>query len=59
MLLSPSFFLRAKLMCENLREYCEKWCCSGSHKQLKTLFKDHMVRLLKIISLYIYEDLGS
>ena len=26
------------------------------HKQFKTLFKDHMVRL-KIISLYIYKDL--
>ena len=34
----------------------EKRCCSGSHKQCKTLLKDHMVRL-KIISLYIYKDL--
>ena len=43
-------------MCKNYRDICEKRCCSGSHKQLKTLFKDHMVRL-KIISLYIYKDL--
>ena len=35
----------------------EKPCCAGSHKQCKTLLKDHMVRL-KIISLYIYKDLG-
>ena len=28
----------------------------GSHKQLKTLLRDHMVKL-KIISLYIYKDL--
>ena len=34
----------------------EKRCCSGSHKQCKTLLKDHMVRL-KIMSLYIYKDL--
>ena len=34
----------------------EKPCCSGSHKQCKTLLKDHMV-MLKIISLYIYKDL--
>ena len=29
-----------------------------SHKQCKALFRDHMVRL-KMISLYIYKDLGS
>ena len=40
----------------NYRDHCEKRCCSGSHKQFKTLFKDHMARL-KIISLYIYKDL--
>ena len=34
----------------NYRDKCEKRCCSGSHKQCKTLFKDRMVRL-KIISL--------
>ena len=34
----------------------EKRYCFGSHKQLKTLFRDHMVKL-KIISLYIYKDL--
>ena len=33
-----------------------KTVCSGSHKQFKTLFKDHMVRL-KIMPLYIYKDL--
>ena len=43
-------------MCKNYRDKCEKRCCSGSHKQFKTLFKDHMVRL-KIMSLYIYKDL--
>ena len=34
----------------------EKRYCFGSHKQLKTLLKDHMVKF-KTISLYIYEDL--
>ena len=34
----------------------EKRYCFGSHKQLKTLLRDHMVKL-KIISLYIYKDL--
>ena len=34
----------------------EKRYCFGSHKQCKTLLKDHMARL-KIISLYIYKDL--
>ena len=43
-------------MCKNYRDNCEKRCYSGSHKQLKTHFKDDMVRL-KIISLYIYKDL--
>ena len=43
-------------MCKYYRYNCEKRCCSGSHKQFKTLFKDHMVRL-KISSLYIYKDL--
>ena len=38
------------------RDKREKQCCSGSHKQFKTLFEDHMVRL-KVISLYIYKDL--
>ena len=36
----------------------EKRYCFGGHKQCKTLFNDHMVSL-KIISLYIYKDLGS
>ena len=40
----------------NYRDLYEKRCCSGSHKQCKTIFKDHMVRF-KIISLYIYKDL--
>ena len=30
----------------------KKRCCSCSHKQCKTLLRDHMVRL-KIMSLYI------
>ena len=34
----------------------EKRCCSWSHKQCKTVLKDHMVRF-KIMSLYIYKDL--
>ena len=42
-------------MVRNYRDKREKQCCSGSQKQCKTLFKDHMVRL-KIISLYIYKD---
>ena len=40
----------------NYWDKCEKRSCSASHKQCKTLFRDHMVRL-KIISLYIYKDL--
>ena len=44
------------MLCKNYRDNCEKRCCSGSQKQFKTLFKDHMVRL-KILSLYIYKDL--
>ena len=44
-------------MFETYRDNYEKWRGSGSHKQIKTLFKDHMVSL-KIISLYIYKDLG-
>ena len=34
----------------------KKRYCFGSHKQFKTLFRDHMVKL-KIISLYIHKDL--
>ena len=44
------------MLVRNYRDKREKRCCSGSHKQCKTLFKDHMVRL-KIISLYIYKEL--
>ena len=44
------------MLVRNYGDKREKQCCSGSHKQRKTLFKDHMVRL-KIISLYIYKDL--
>ena len=44
------------MLVRNYRDKREKQCCSGSHKQCKTLFKDHMVRL-KITSLYIYKDL--
>ena len=38
------------------RDNCEKRRCSGSHKQCKSLLRDHLVRF-KIISLYIYKDL--
>ena len=38
------------------RDNCEKRRCSGSHKQCKSLLRDHVVRF-KIISLYIYKDL--
>ena len=41
---------------QKLLRNCENRYCSGIHKQCKTLFRDHMVRL-KIISLYIYKDL--
>ena len=41
---------------QKYRENCEKRCRSGIHKQCKTLFKYHIVRL-KIISLYIYKGL--
>ena len=34
----------------------EKRYFLGSHKHLKTLLREHMVKL-KIISLYIYKDL--
>ena len=44
------------MLVRNYRHKREKRCCSGSHKQRKTLFKDHIVRF-KIISLYIYKDL--
>ena len=44
------------MLFKNYGYKCEKRCCSGSHKQFKTPFKDHMVRL-KIMSLYIYKDL--
>ena len=50
----PTFW--TTIVVRNYRDNCEKQCCPGSHKQCKTLFKDHMVRL-KIISLYIYKDL--
>ena len=46
------------MLVRNYRDKRAKRCCSGSHKQCKTLFKDHMVRF-KIISLYIYKDLRS
>ena len=44
------------ILLKNYRDNCEKPCCSGSHKQYKTLFKDHMARL-KIMALYIHKDL--
>ena len=48
--------MKAVATIQNYRDKREKWCCCSSHKQCKTLFKDHMVRF-KIISLYIYKDL--
>ena len=41
------------ILLKNYRDKREKRCYCGTHKQCKTLFKDHMVRF-KIISLYIY-----
>ena len=49
-------FCISTMLVRNYRDKREKRCCCGSHKQCKTLFKDHMVRF-KIISLYIYKDL--
>ena len=46
----------ATMVVRNFRDKREKRCCTGSHKQCKTLFKHHMVRF-KIISLYIYKDI--
>ena len=48
-LMSPTTVVR------NYWHNYEKRYCFGSHKQCKTLLKDHMVSL-KIISLYIYKD---
>ena len=44
------------MVVRNYRDNRKKRCRSGSRKQCKTLFKDHMVRF-KIVSLYIYKDL--
>ena len=55
-MLHTSIGTRSTFVVRNYRDNCEKRCCSGSHKQFKTLFKDCMVSL-KIISLYIYKDL--
>ena len=44
------------MVVRNYQDKREKQCCSSSHRQCKTLFKDHLVRF-KIISLYIYKDL--
>ena len=42
---------------QKLSRQTRKTVFCDSHKQCKTLFKDHMVRL-KIISLYVYKDLS-
>ena len=42
------------IMCKNYRDNCEKRYCSGSHEQVKTLFKDQMVSEVED---YIYKDL--
>ena len=47
---------KATTLHRKCRDNCEKRFCSGSHKQFKTLFKDHMVRF-KIISVYIHKYL--
>ena len=44
------------ILAKNYGQNCEKRRCPLHHKQFKTLFKDHMVKL-KIISLYIYKEL--
>ena len=49
------FFIATTVVINYWHNY-EKRYCFGSHKQCKTLLKDHMARL-KIISLYIYKDL--
>ena len=38
---------------KNCMDNCERWRCNWHHKQLKTLLRDHMVKL-QIISLYKY-----
>ena len=55
-ILKPTASCLTTMLVRNYRDKCEKRCCSGSHKQCKTIFKDNMVRL-KIILLYIYKDL--
>ena len=42
----------ATMLVTNYRDKREKRCCTGSHKQFKPLFKDHMAKL-KILSLRI------
>ena len=32
------------MLLRNYRDNCEKWSYSGSHKQFKLFFKDHIVR---------------
>ena len=54
--LNGIFCIISSTIHRNYRDKWEKSCCSASHKQCKTLFNDHMVRL-KIISLYIYKEL--
>ena len=53
---SKSYTTIATMVVRSYRDNCEKPCCSGSHKQCKTLLKDHVV-VLKIMLLYIYKDL--
>ena len=60
-LVYPGVFLSCKsthptTVVRNYWHNYEKRYCFGSHKELKTLFRDRMVKL-KIISLYIYKDL--
>ena len=47
--------LRSTTLHRNYWHNYEKRCCVISHKQLKTLLRDNMVKL-KIISIYIYKE---
>ena len=44
------------MLCKNYEKIVKIGFVPLFHKQCKTLFRDHMVRL-KIISLYIYKDI--
>ena len=58
-LLRVSYAIYLQPSTEIIETTAKKRCCSGSHNQFKTLFKDYYMVRLKITSLYIYKDLGS